>query len=361
VLSFVGMRIPRLALLAVTLVAGVVFLLPWVGRADSFSAIRFEQYLESLRLQAGIPGLSAVIVQNGTIAWERGFGQADVERNIPALPDTPYPIAGVTSSMSAVQVLQCVERGQLALDTLVLEFYPGFDEPQSVLKDLMAHLTPPGRFVYDPDRYGAVANGIKVCTGKTLRASFSDALLGFLGLTDSVPGHDFATWSPATVAQFPPETIARYSAIMARMAKSYRGVPRGKPAPTTFTPAAGLTGSDGMVSSARDLGRFQAAIDTGVLLQGETIAAAWTPMVQIDGRPSPHGLGWFVQSYDGQPVVWQFGVIPDAYSSLMITLPRRGVTLVLLANSDGLVEPFQLANGDISASPFARFFINLFS
>jgi hypothetical protein len=52
--------------------------------------------------------------------------------------------------------------------------------------------------------------------------------------------------------------------------------------------------------------------------------------------------------------------VPDAYSSLMMTLPQRGVTLILLANSDGLVRPFGLAGGDISASPFARLFLRLF-
>ena len=40
----------------------------------------FERYLESLRLQAGIPGMSALILQDGVVVWERGFGRADIER-----------------------------------------------------------------------------------------------------------------------------------------------------------------------------------------------------------------------------------------------------------------------------------------
>jgi hypothetical protein len=43
-----------------------------------------------------------------------------------------------------------------------------------------------------------------------------------------------------------------------------------------------------------------------------------------------------------------------------MTLPQRGVTLILLANSDGLVSPYALANGDVSVSPFARLFMRLF-
>jgi hypothetical protein len=60
-------------------------------------------------------------------------------------------------------------------------------------------------------------------------------------------------------------------------------------------------------------------------------------------------------------VVWQFGVTQGASSSLIVTLPSRGITMILLANSDRLVRPLPLAEGDISVSPFARLFFSLFS
>ena len=53
----------------------------------------FTRYLESLRIQAGIPGLSAAITSNGRIIWEGGFGFADLEARVAAAPHTPYPIA----------------------------------------------------------------------------------------------------------------------------------------------------------------------------------------------------------------------------------------------------------------------------
>ena len=77
-----------------------------------------------------------------------------------------------------------------------------------------------------------------------------------------------------------------------------------------------------------------------------------------DVQGLPHGLGWFVQLYNGQPVVWQFGV-SEASSSFWITLPSRRLTMILLANSDGLVKPFVLTPGDVLASPFARVFLGL--
>jgi hypothetical protein len=46
---------------------------------------------------------------------------------------------------------------------------------------------------------------------------------------------------------------------------------------------------------------------------------------------------------------------------MMITLPRRGLTLILLANSQGLARPFALSAGDVTVSPFARLFLSIFA
>ena len=45
---------------------------------------------------------------------------------------------------------------------------------------------------------------------------------------------------------------------------------------------------------------------------------------------------------------------------MIVKVPSRGLTLILLANSDGLSEPFALPNGDVNASVFAKAFLRLF-
>jgi len=66
-----------------------------------------------------------------------------------------------------------------------------------------------------------------------------------------------------------------------------------------------------------------------------------------------------VQSYNNERLVWQFGVVKDAYSGLILKLPDRNITLILLANSDGLSAPFALENGDVTTSLFAKTFLRL--
>jgi hypothetical protein len=58
-------------------------------------------------------------------------------------------------------------------------------------------------------------------------------------------------------------------------------------------------------------------------------------------------------------VVWHFGNVPNAYSSLIIKLPERGITFILLANSDGLTAPFDMTQGDVTRSLFASLFLKL--
>jgi hypothetical protein len=44
----------------------------------------------------------------------------------------------------------------------------------------------------------------------------------------------------------------------------------------------------------------------------------------------------------------------------VLKVPARDLTLILLANSDGLSAPYALSDGDVTASLFARLFLRLF-
>ena len=104
-----------------------------------------------------------------------------------------------------------------------------------------------------------------------------------------------------------------------------------------------LTPASGMISTVRDLEQFDLAMKRGVLLRPEWRALAWTPPTDANGQPLPHAYGWFTQNYNGGRVAWHHGVSDNASSSMIITLPQRGITLILLANSPGLVRPFDLS------------------
>src|SRR5262249_24320302 len=159
---------------------------------------------------------------------------------------------------------------------------------------------------------------------------------------------------------FTASQLQRYAGVVGRLATPYSVNTAGRPSPSTYV-ARTLTPASGLISTVIDLERFDLALKDGVVISPGVREYAWTPPTDGTGRPLPHAYGWFVQSYNGEKIVWQFGVGDNASSSLIITLPWRGVTLIMLANSSGLVRPLPLAAGDVTVSPFARLFLSIFA
>lgn len=66
--------------------------------------------------RAKIPGVSAAILQNGTVVWTGSVGYVDaVERN-GLSDDNPFLISYLSQIWTSVGVLHLVEQGNLDLD-----------------------------------------------------------------------------------------------------------------------------------------------------------------------------------------------------------------------------------------------------
>ncbi len=166
-------------------------------------------------------------------------------------------------------------------------------------------------------------------------------------MRDSLPGRDLERIA-ASSPYFDNDTLKRYEAVLQRMAVPYR-VDRSGKATRGDYPTDRVSTATGLISTALDLARFDSAIDNDELVHGELRAVAWTNVTTSSGAALPSGLGWFVQSYNGERLVWHFGAVRDTSSSLVLKVPGRDITLILLANSDGLSAPYALAEGDVTA------------
>ena len=318
----------------------------------------FRDYLESLRVQAGIPGLAVAVINQNQVFWEHAFGEQDVQRAVATRTDTPFHLDGVTQVVTASLVLRCVEDGRLRLDDNISQ--PGSDGPDAnaSIRELLSHTTASEdglQFAYRPERLDALLDAVTACTGQSFREAVG-ALLDRLGMPNSVPGPDVIQLEP-TAEYAPP--VERYENVLQRLATPYAVDEQGRFVESRYTVTT-LTAAAGLISSVRDFAWFDLALRNGQLLHADTLTLAWRRPVGSNGLPLPHGLGWFVETYKGQPVVWQFGVGEDASSSLVVTAPKQGLTLVIIANSDGLAEPLTLAVGGLTQSPFARLFLELF-
>ena len=347
------------ALLAVSLVAGVAAQAP-----SPLATSPFESYLELLRQQAGIPAISAAVVQNGEIVWERGLGFQNVDARLRATPDTPYPISNLSAALAATLVLQCVDERRVFLDDPAATYGVPLPEGGATVRQLLTHAEPsPGgdTFRYDPDRFAQLGRVVETCVPQPYRKTIAVRLLEFLAMKDSVPGRDVQDEAVVEQNLFAPSVQQRYKDVLDRVALPYKVDKKGRSSRNTELAVETLSASAGVVSTVRDLARFDAALDSSLLMREDTLEAAWTNAVGRDRLPLPTGLGWFVQKYNGQTIVWQYGQTANAYSSLMLKIPAKRLTLILLANSDGLSSYFDLASGDVSKSLFAVLFLRLFA
>jgi CubicO group peptidase (beta-lactamase class C family) len=327
--------------------------------AQSLPVSLFQRYVESLRTQAGIPGLSAVIVQNGTVVWERGFGFQDVEASIVATPDTVYPILDLSQTLASTVLLrQCLDGSHLELSDRVRRWLSEYPDSQATVGQLLAHVTPSGAFSYDPSRFALLTGVFEQCAHERYPRALAEQILDRLAMVDSVPGRDLASGDSPNRRLFPADRLDQYARVLARMAVPYRVDARGRASRSSYPPAT-FNAATGVVSSVRDLARFDRALADDILLDPATRNLAWSP-----SGSTPTGLGWFVSSYSGpqgpERVVWHFGVAQDASSSLIVKVPGRNLTLILLANSDGLSARNALSTGDLTASIFATTFLKLF-
>jgi CubicO group peptidase (beta-lactamase class C family) len=340
------------ALRASLVVLAVVVAQP-VYAQQNLSISLFERSLDQLRQESGIPGLSAVIVQDGQVVWERGFGLADVERSIEARPDTPYLIGDLTQALGATLVLQRVDRGDFDLVDRVNRWTTAIPEQSATIGQVLRH-TSTGSYQYNLTRIGLITPIVEYYARRPFRKLLADEVLERLSMLDSAPGHDLEQ-SPPDVDQFDAGDLARYRGAIQRLAAPYRVDSRRRATRSDY-PSRGLSAATGMIASARDLAAFDRALEERNLLLSDASRAA---MMRRNGS-APTGLGWFVQSYNGRDIVWQFGNLPNASSSLLLKVPERRLTLVLLANSDGLSAPFALDQGDVTTSLFARLFLRVF-
>lgn len=257
---------------------------------------RFRQHLEADRERLKIPGLSAVILEDGDVLWTQGFGYADVERRVPASPDTLYHIASVTKTFTAILVLRLAEQGKLDLDAPVSRYVPEIQDDRIRVKHLLSHTsegTPGEKFSYNPDRFEHLKAILEQTAGKPLRAQFVETFLEPLVMHDSVPGPDVA--DDAKWAVLGEANLERYRQALAKVAQPYTYYGDGEVVRTSYPPA-DFWASAGLVSTVRDLAKYDAAVDRHAFLGEAMQARAWTPFPSNAGQPLSQGLGWSAPS-----------------------------------------------------------------
>jgi CubicO group peptidase (beta-lactamase class C family) len=350
----------RRAGIVIAVLASVAIPAVTPASAQSYAYTVFQNYLNSYREQFGIPGLSFVIIQGGKVVpgAAGGLGKQDVETNVPATADTPYFVGNLSQIFGSTLLLEkCYDQDTLELQDRVTRWVPSYADQGVTVGQLLTHQSPSGVYAYDADRFADLTAVIEECADLPYRHVLAGEIFDRLAMRQSVPGHALDGVLNPGGASFSAAELARYNDVLGQMARHYR-VDRGLPV-RTAVPLLPVDAATGVITTVMDLKAFDNALRLPGLLSRDALTVMWTQA----GGPSPlqTGLGWFVQNYNNEPLIWQFDFTRDVSSSLIVKLPARDLTFIVLANSDGLTRTSGLAGGDAQASPWVKLFLNFFA
>lgn len=308
-----------------------------------------------------------MVLRDTVVILSHGLGLADVARGVPVTPETPFNIASVTKPISAVVALRLVEAGELDLGRPMAS-YRGFPEfcadvraaggiffsdfacnaPALSLGHVLSMTmngTPGERFYYNPPAFSWASRPMAEVTGVAFSTLTDSLVFRQAGMSRSARKH---------------RALALRADLAAELATPYKVNEAGTWVESPQPPPQGDGAAGGVISTAMDLARFDVALTRGRLISDSSRSLMWAPTRATSGAVLPYGLGWFVGNYVGERLLWHTGLWEGAYSALYVRAPERRLTLILLANSDGLSWEQRFDEAAIERSPFVRAFMSSF-
>ncbi len=279
------------------------------GPTDQASLQAVDRYLADERSSIGIPGLALVVVQGDRIVHATSLGIAD-DTGRPITPQTPFLLASLSKSITAIAVMQLVETGRVDLEAPVQRYVPWFtlSDPAGAaritLRELLNHtsgLSPRAAFDAlnnDDQDAGALERAVRgLATASLISAPgaeyhYANSNYDILGLVvQKVSGEAFSDYIERHV--FGPLDMRHSHATLA--AARADGLAAGyqpwfdiawRPASAPVSRASIASGR--MFASAEDLGHeLIAQLNGGAygdarVLSPSGVAALQTPTVKID-------------------------------------------------------------------------------
>ncbi len=298
----------------------------------------FQKDLIQLKEYFQIPGIAAMVLKGDAILYEDYLGYADLEAKQPLTAEVHFPIASITKVFSGVLAMQQVEEGRLSLENLVNRYIPAMGVDSSILvKHLLSHTSQgiPGEQFYYSSRFGAMTSVLTQSSGKDFAGLMQEKIFDPLDLKQT----------------FLLESEEQVNLLGIKIAQPYAMNDAMEPGFIDY----GYSASAGIVSTLHDLRIFNQALDNNTLIPEQSKQKMFQPFK----KDLPYAYGIFSQVFDGQQLIWGYGQY-DCYSSLLLKIPNKDLTLILLANNNLLSDPARLINGQATSSLFVLSFLQNF-
>ena len=306
--------------------------------------------------RSDIAGASVLVMQNGQVLLERGYGYADLQKKVKVDPSTTlFRLASISKLSTWIAVMQLQEQGKLDLDTDVNQYLdfkirPAFGK-NITLRNLMTHT---GGF--EEESFDVILLNPKHAV--TLRDFLIKNQPKRIFPPGQIPAYSnygvgLASYIVQRISGEPFEQYTeRHIYIPLKMLHSTFYQPVAKPLTvsdgyhqSTEKPPLGFeifnpVGAGGFSSTAGDMGRFGSMLLNGGELDGvrilkpETLAAMWTPQYQASKDMPAICMGFYQVWRNNLRWIGHEGDL-IAFHSLFFVEPAQKLVLFVAYNSMG--------------------------
>ena len=345
--------------------AGLLASLHTLPAAEPAERQQLLDYMQRVRDDNDLPGLSVAVAVDGDIVFSGGVGYSELDNRTPATGRTVHNVGSISKVLAVVSLLLLVEQGALDLDETIQTYLPYYPQKQwpITVRHILTHTS--GTRHYDGIEFGEHRwlamrhyddfeeatrlwrNDALLFEPGTLWSYSSHATNLIHGIVEKLSGEDFETYMRRNVFE-PASMLASQFDVPSRVIHNrghgYVRDDNGRFVhPIWENPSYKYAGG-GILSTVEDLVRFAIAINKGVLLQPETVRAMHEPQIDssvkryvANGEPQPRhftqALVWrILKDQAGRTFPSHTGTVKGT-RSFLANYHEQGVVVALQTNA----------------------------
>lgn len=318
--------------------------------------LEIEKAVSTFMSANSVPGMGAALVLDGEPVWSAGFGMADLEDSAPATSSTLFRLGSLSKPITATALLQLWEHGKLDLDAPVQKYCPAFPQKEWPItsRELLGHLG--GIRHYNRDGKGDIPEDSArhfASMEESLQIFAADPLVAKPGTKFNYSTYGYTLLgcvlegaASQKYMDFVRENIFKPAGMVQTQADDFftiiphrtRWYHKDK---SEIVRNAGVLDSSykipggGLISSADDMARFEAAMLADKFVKRPARDLMWTPQKTPDGKSTGYALGWGISDKFGIHIVAHTGG-QQGTSTAFVLVPERRAGVIVLANMDSV-------------------------
>jgi len=336
---------------------------------------KVEDWAREFHAAQPVPAMSLAVAGRNNVAWSTALGMADLELEVPVLPEHRFRIGSVSKVITTTAAARLVSRGLLELDTPISYWLPDLPphHRETTLRQLLTHrggirhynardLDPkqPGGAVLTRHQWtnseilaAFIADELVTPTGEnvsysswgySLASLVMEAATGtpFLELIEEEIARPFGleTLVPDEAGKIIPGRVRGYVSAQERQWLQEQFPDAGFPDAVdgwaiahAITPAYCWAGA-GFLMSVPELARFGACLldGPGSKISADERKLLFTPVTEKSDSSPPLGLGWRVDADDKGRLRWHHAGATTGGRALLAIYPEQGLSIALASN-----------------------------